>query len=185
MVVAFSCTPPPDPPEPKLEDNWTYLYTNYDSLGNVVDTTTFHFQATELGSWVNLHNIENPTMTTLPSGCFRMKNDGLHTLVSNISLSYDALFLKKPGAAGEIYQFNYYPGYDGDIIISSTSDSVTVPFGFFTSLYRYDYYFPAKGANIWFNDSVWFVKYNCLDSLESGLGTYVDYSYELVDYEMH
>jgi hypothetical protein len=188
MVVAFSCTPPPDPPEPKLEDNWTYLYTNYDTGGVVIYQYTIFLVAHSSGyndSWVTLADTFGGSNLYVPYGRYRLNTDGLHATLWSPTLTTSTLFLKYPGASGEIYPMHHGNNAHVDITIDSNNDTVTVPFGFFDDANQYHFFNSSHTDQIWFNDSVWFIKYNRLDSLPSGLGTYLNYSYELVDYEMH
>jgi hypothetical protein len=193
LLGVVACNPPSTPtPEPKVSDVWVYRFIDYDESGTIVNTYDHTF--TGVGgpddTYVTLEDTSalfSPSI--IPRGTYRMNTDGLYHVTNFEVGGVPRFFLKYPGAVGDNYPWTTSTsGVNlADVSITSTNDTATVPYGFFSGLYKYEADFtlsPTLG-NIWFNDSVWFVKYEVFDSLTVGTGMYMDYSYGLVSYTAH
>jgi len=175
------------PPEPKEHDKWTYRFTHYDTLGNVIGSYTRSYTAigflkpvapNTLAPYVCVRpdTVWNYNYGNFPHGDYRMEPDGLHFLTMMQLGGVTQLFLKCPGVAGENYSIDPV-----EANINSVNDTLTVPFGFMSDLYKYEFSYEGTHVRtIWFNDSVWFVK-----SEEMNMQGDIVLSCELVDYEAH
>jgi hypothetical protein len=194
LCIFYSCETT-SLPEPKADDHWVYKYTDYDGSGNVVTSYNLHFTATgfdkEVGGgtteqWVSMHNdsVTFPGIL-IPQGDYRMRSGGLYYLTELSLGGVPSLMAKYPGSVGDNFTVgSTVSPMDGSII--SINSTVTVPAGTFTNLHCYSLSYQGEPiGNLWFNDSVWFVRYDELDSLASGTGMYVNHSCELVSYTQH
>jgi hypothetical protein len=194
FICCSACQPTHLAPNPQENDQWVYRYKEYNEGGNVTDSSDISFTAVgfERGKntiepWIHMKRSDvdiSQSFPLIPYGDFRMRSDGLY-FISDASLGgIDRMILKYPASSGEVYEVKSSGNYHfADITIASVNDAVTVPDGFYSNLYTYAFnYNGGSTANLWFSDSAWFVKYEHMDSLSTGTGMYLDYSYELVDY---
>ncbi len=196
LVCLISCQPQPEwLAEPKVNDQWSYRWKDYDSLGNIVDSADLSILSKQSNSlfltpgWNPPQNDEFVCLFTdtgyydlytvdIPYGHYRMREDGLYNL--GPVGGPQKVWLKYPGNAGEMYILqNIDYTYSEQRTILATNATVVVPAGTYTNQYLYE--LRSQGillAHLWFNPNEWFVKYEVFDST----GTYVDYTYELVSY---
>jgi hypothetical protein len=194
IICMMACKPTMLPPEPKEGDEWVYRFFDYDEAGNMVysddryligGSSTLNL-TNSIVPYVDIHMPGGYLDSPVPAGIFRMEPDGLHRILyTGYAGKKEVLYLKYPGAMGNSYEVNV-GAYNQGMNITSISDSVSVPYGTLTGLYKYEISFLGQPTGqLWFNENVWFVKYEQLDSLTSGTGIYVDYAYELVSYTPH
>jgi hypothetical protein len=175
--------------EPKIDDVWIYRYIDYDGSGNVISSNDLTLNGQLYPVYGTPNNVMVPYVSlflithfqeVIPYGYYRMESDGLHCFNKLTVAGSDNLFLKYPGVPGDIFTLtNGQNNYTEERTIVSINDSLTIPVGFFSDLYKYE--FASEGvpvSNLWFRNDVWFVKYEVLDTT----GTYIDYAYELVSY---
>jgi hypothetical protein len=196
IICIMSCKPTKLPPEPKEGDEWAYRVFDYDETGNIVDSTDVYFigetdnhqTSNTIEPYAHIHVPGNYySYALIPAGEFRMESDGLYclTFTSGAGGKGKILFLKYPGIVGDSFMMNA-GNYSEGRNITSINDSISVPYGNLTGLYKYEFfYMGSPKGKLWFNENVWFAKYEKLDSLTSGTGVYVDYAYELVSYTPH
>jgi hypothetical protein len=197
LLICFTaCDPTPTilSPEPKADDKWTYRIKYYDESGNVTSSLDYNSTATgfNIGTqviepWVSIKMDDFPDYSNIPCGDYRLREDGLYHII-NLSLGgTPTMFIPYPGNIGQAVTHTYNPDFAVSRTIVSVNDTLTVPYGFFSALYKYDIEYTGMGVTnkLWFNDSVWIVKYETIDSLTIGTGVYVSSSIELVNYTAH
>lgn len=184
FILFSSCTPPMEPPEPKIGDDWIYHCTSYDSNGVVLSEADITYHANERvynnAPWAQVDNGDY-LETEYIEGTLRMEYGGLWRVISTSINSYPVHWLKYPGAVGEGFSYNVTGTSSPTIYwnIASITDSLDVPLGHFDNLYKYTQEVGGVSCgNLWFNDSVWFVKYE----LYADSASYIYKTYELVSY---
>jgi hypothetical protein len=193
-LILTSCQKTTRSPEPKADDQWTYRFTTYDESGTVTGTAERNFTAhgfTEESSkyieqWVSITDDNFPSDAGFPCGHYRLQEDGLWVLSALPTGGLPSQYLPYPGTVGQAFTSYHSSGLVSSMTIISINDSITVPYGHFSNVYQLQYLDNASTENtVWFNDSVWFVKFEDIDTLSSGFGYYVSQSVELVNYTAH
>ena len=180
----------PVTPDAKADDQWIYRYTNYNESGNITDTADIPYMAAGHSDdgfvTIQRTDIQSSNTPIIPYGDFRMEADGLHYISGNNIGTASFLFLEYPGAPGDAFDIDNINNLHRQGNIISTTDTLTVPYGFQSNLYHYTLNIGGDPADhLWFSDSLWFVKYEAWDSLSNDTGIYLDYVYELVNYTVH
>ena len=172
------------PFEEKINDHWVYRFNRFNESGVVIYTfpnlgVTANEYKISGESWAQLY--PGQYCSPFPGGTYRIESDGLHH-------GFGGLFLKYPALAGDTFNVAFTDtSYHLEMrVVNSISDTLTVPYGYFSSLYSYTFFDQgAPVGNVWFNNDLWIVKYESIDSLTSGTGVYVNQSYSLVSYTPH